>query len=182
MVTMGGPIGFNKDYYRQRATYLIQQSFFKPLRFWLKNRGGIGARDVYIDMIFKSGINNVILINLSNFPNFPPSEYGFSFGASSKRHVTKPEEIIREGSDSWRTNIEVKALQPQRELSPTSDLLIGALDICEVIIAAKIYADTLAEPIIQELKLRLNVKKFNFTAKEFMDIIQPGDEGEEKKG
>ncbi|MGB8599742.1 MAG: DUF4062 domain-containing protein, partial [Burkholderiales bacterium] len=44
----------NKDYYRQLATYWILQSFFKPVRFWLKNIGGIGARDVHIELEIKS--------------------------------------------------------------------------------------------------------------------------------
>ena len=172
--------GHNKDYYRQRATDLIQQSFFKSIRFWLKNRGGIGARDVYIDMLFKSDINKIILTQRSKFPNAPPSEITGGFGISTG-HATKPEEVIREGSDSWSSNIEVKALQPQRELSPVSDLLIGAQDSCEVIIAARIYADTLAEPLVQELKLRLQVKKINITAQEFMKIIQPPKKADKKK-
>src|SRR5208337_1764022 len=32
----------NNNYYRQQATLLIQEQFYRPLRFWLKNIGGVG--------------------------------------------------------------------------------------------------------------------------------------------
>lgn len=171
----------NKDYYREEATYLIQQNFFKPLRFWLKNRGGVGARDVYIDMVFKSDLSNTILMQRSQLSNVIPSKTRGSTLLTSSYHPINPDEVIKEGSDSWTTHIEVSALQPQRELSPTQNFVIGARESCEVIIAARIYADTLPEPLVQELKLRLNVRQFSMTAEEFIKIIQPGDKdgGEE---
>jgi nucleoside 2-deoxyribosyltransferase len=46
--TDDGPILFvgsqsNKEYYRDTVRYFINRSLFRPVRFWLKNIGGIGA-------------------------------------------------------------------------------------------------------------------------------------------
>jgi hypothetical protein len=171
----------NNNYYRQRATYLIQKEFFRPLRFWLQNKGGVGARDVYIEMVFKSNIGKIILMQNSRLSNVFPSKTKTGTLLTSSYFPLNPDDIIKEDSDSWVAPIEVRALQPQRELSPIQDFVIGAKESCEVIIAARIYADTLPEPLVQELKLRLNVKQFRMTAKEFMKLIQSADKGGEEE-
>ena len=70
--------------------------------------------------------------------------------------------------------MEVRALQPQRELSPNTEFFIGAKESCDVAVTAKIFADTLPEPIIQELNLRLEVEKLTVQADQILnDIILP---------
>ncbi len=67
--------------------------------------------------------------------------------------------------------MEFKALQPKREISPIARFVIGAKESCDVTIAARIYADTLAEPVDQELQLRLNVTRLSIKAEEVMQDI-----------
>lgn len=128
-------------------------------------------------MNFKAVKGNVLLINRTSLPASRPSKSGTSFTyAIPPRHPTIPEEVITEGSNSWTTQIEVKALQPQRELSPPSDLLIGAKESCEVIVSARIYADTLPQPLAQDLNLSLKVKKVEINADELVKEFRRSDE------
>ncbi|TLM63964.1 MAG: hypothetical protein FDZ69_12070 [Deltaproteobacteria bacterium] len=161
----------NKDYYRQMATHIIQQSFYKPLRFWLKNRGGVGARDVYIDITLQSEKGNVILIPRSQCSSSTPTQVSSSTLLGGGYSPNNPDEVIRDGRDVWNTNIEIRALQPQRELSPSSEVSIGAKESCEILIRSRIFADTLPEPVIQELKLKIKVNKFIITAADMMHMI-----------
>lgn len=163
----------NRNYYRQRVTALVFKEFFVPLRFWLKNRGGIGARDVYIDLRVSSSNAQTVLISKSQLPSTQPSS---SSGVSllSDRHPNSPDELISKIGDGWSIHMEVRALQPQRELSPDVELLIGAKESCDVTVTAKIFADTLPEPTIQELKLRVNVEKLTVKAADILqEIILP---------
>lgn len=166
----------NKDYYRQNVTYFLWRTFYKPIRFWLKNQGGIGARDIYIDINFKSGTKNMILLSQSSVPSSHPDKFGTGHsGWLLATHASRPEEVIRGGSESWSSYIEVKALQPQRELSPTPELIVGSPESCDVTIAARIYADTLPEPVLQELKLRLKVSRHKIKAKTVIERMFPHD-------
>jgi hypothetical protein len=169
----------DKDFYRKQAAYWLRRAYFKPIRFWLKNKGGIGARDVYIDLNFKATTGDFLLTIRTALPMSHPSESGVIYSYAITPPATKQETVIPEGSDSWKTQLEVQALQPQREISPPSDLLIGAKDSCQVLLSARIYADTLPQPLAQELKLSLKVTKYEITADEFLKQLKPTDE--EKK-
>lgn len=164
----------NRNYYRQRVTSLVVKEFFRPLRFWLKNRGGIGARDVYIDLRVHSSNGRTVLITKSQLPSSLPSTSSSGRGLLSESHPNSPNELIAEGGDGWSTHMEVSALQPQRELSPNTEFFIGARESCDVTVTAKIFADTLPEPTVQELKLRIDVEKLTVQAREIVnEIILP---------
>ena len=69
----------NKDYYRQYVTYQILQNMFVPVRFWLKNRGAVGARDVYIDLSIKCEDKLIALVTGDLLPSRPPDKQEDSF-------------------------------------------------------------------------------------------------------
>lgn len=161
----------NPDYYRQRVTSLVLKEFFVPLRFWLKNRGAIGARDVYIDLRVNSHNGQTVLITKSQLPSSMPSASSSGSGLLSGSHPNSPDEFISKVGDGWSTQMEIRALQPQRELSPTTEFLIGARESCDVTVTAKIFADTLPEPTVQELKLRIDVESLTVQAAEILNEI-----------
>ena len=160
----------NIDYYRELANYLTQTNFFKPLRFWFKDGGGIGARDVYINLEFKSNTKNFIVVN--SIPSLP-SKLGTGY-ALATRNVPAPEDILKtEGQ--WNLDLEIPALQPQREFSPVQDLYIGAKESCEVTISARIYADILSQPLSKNIKLSIQVKKEEISGKRFFEMVKEED-------
>jgi len=173
----------NRNYFRQRVTSLVLKEFFVPLRFWLKNRGGIGARDVYIDLRVHSSNGKIALITKSQLPASLPSTTSSGRGLLSEKHPNSPEELIAKGGDGWNTQMEVRALQPQRELSPNTEFFIGARETCDVTVTAKIFADTLPEPIVQELKLHIEVEKLTVKAEQILnEVILPTTSATPKSG
>lgn len=169
----------NKDYYKQRVTSIVLKEFFHPIRFWLKNRGGVGARDVYIDLEIK-GLDGkgILLKSKDDLPNSQPSTTRANGLLYASSHPNSPEELITLGINGWTSHLEVPALQPQRELSPKAELVIGARESCEVVILAKIYADTLPEPAVQEIKLKIEVEKITVQANDIVnEILIPAKKG-----
>lgn len=167
----------NRNYYRQRVTSLVLKEFFRPVRFWLKNQGGVGARDVYIDLKISSSKGGVVLVSKGELPTLVPSTSSSGVGLLSDSHPNSPDELIAKCGEDWNTYMEVRALQPQRELSPVTELFIGSKECCDVVITAKIFADTLAEPSIQELKLKIEVQKITVEATEIVnEVILPSTE------
>ncbi|MES2348828.1 MAG: hypothetical protein V4641_14800 [Pseudomonadota bacterium] len=160
----------NKEYYRQRLTNLVVKQFYKPLRFSLKNFGGVGARDIYIDLTVSSTNGRVSFINKSQMPKGNPvaSYIGYIGG---EKHPTSPFELIGDGASGWKSHIEVPALQPQRQLSPDIIFFIGALESCDVTVTAKIFADTLPTPVVQTLSLKIIVEKVDVNALEVLRDI-----------
>lgn len=158
----------NKDYYRQRATSTVLQEFFRPLRFWLKNKGGVGARDVHIELTIQSDVN-VICISRDALPSSPPSTIKTNYTLLAPTHPISPMELLSEERLSWRTSIEVKALQPQREVSPDAAIFVGAKKSSNLKITATIFADSLPEPIVQELTLRIDVTRVTAAATAITD-------------
>jgi nucleoside 2-deoxyribosyltransferase len=169
--------GTNKEYYRQRVTSVVIQEFFRPIRFSLQNLGGVGARDVYIDLSVNSDIKTNF-IRKNQLPSSPPSVSGFAYG---ERHPSSPNQLISGGESGWATSIEVAALQPQRQLSPHVDFYIGAKENCDVTIVAKIFADTIPTPVVQTLNIRINVERVEVEAADILnDIIRPEDRVQER--
>jgi len=149
---------YNTDYYRQYLTFIIQQQLFVPIRFWLKNIGSIGARDVYVDFTVRSE-DDFLCKSKTQLPTSVPSKIKSGGLLGGGYHFSSPEAILKESSNSWNYAIEQKALQPKREISPEVNLFIAASKSTDIEITARIYADTLAEPEVHTLSLKLNVEK-----------------------
>jgi hypothetical protein len=161
----------NKDYYRQRTTYLVMQEFFRPVRFWLKNQGVVGARDVHVQLNLRSTKGPITVLSNSSLPPNPPTPSSGGYGLLSDTYPNSPVEVLNERSSEWDVNIDIPALQPQREVSPVTEFLIGAYESDEVIISARIFADTLSEPIHQEVMLKLEVSKLLVPAMELITKV-----------
>lgn len=154
----------DKDFYRNRIDKLINKSKAKSVRFWLKNIGSVGARDVYIDIKIKS--KNVPIM-LHTHRQLETTE-GLYYFAS----VDDDAEANRISDSIWSTHLEMRALQPKREVSPKKRLLISADNNCSIDVEASIYADTLSEPIIRKLTINYNVKTVETSYKELIEQLE----------
>jgi hypothetical protein len=171
----GGLDSENKDYYRDLVQYLIRRSFFRPIRFWLKNAGGVGARDVYADLrIGTDGPPLKALSGLGAVLN-PPKQRNDLVIDWPARTSTLDEgdgELQQLGS-TWTTSIELQALQPQRELSPRPDLLLGVDKSAVVTVSARVFADTLSEPVAKDLEIDWTVETKQVRATDLLEEFQP---------
>ncbi len=162
----------NKDYYRDIVDYFVQQNLYRPIRFWIKNIGGIGARDVYIETRVQSEKDSILIIPSAAIKSKPNrrGDRGYSINFNYLDLFNDDRDIRDDAFDNNLFNsIELRSLQPQRAKSPKVRWFIGAKDSCEASIQARIYADTLAEPLIRTLKLRINVKQVKINAN---DLVQ----------
>ncbi len=151
---LAGPV--NKDYYRKTALYLQRQNFYRPVRFWLKNTGGVGARDVYVDFRIDAEAPDFRMSSIGDAQPSPPSEGGYTFWTTP---AGLPEANIERVGDYWRASVELRALQPQREVSPPVLFVVEAAKSGTATITARIYADTLSQPITRKLTVNLNVSR-----------------------
>lgn len=150
---INGFISFNdfkdSNYYRKLIDRTVLRNKNKPIRFWLTNQGAIGARDVFIDIRFKSNGSKLSLLSQLNM------DIGGPLISLSNSNFD-----IKKTSDSdWTISFEIRALQPKREVITENMLYVGADDSCIINIEARIYADTLSEPITQNLEIAYETKK-----------------------
>lgn len=159
----------NKDFYRQLLTYQVIQGFFVPIRFSLVNKGGVGARDVFIEINLSSSDTPFVVVERDRVAKtLPKKEESGSTLLGSQFHALRPDEVIRGDSDSWSTTLEVRALQPQRMVSPEHQFLVGATKTCKIKVVANIYADTLSKPVTRELVIDLQVSVAKISVDEFL--------------
>lgn len=180
--------GANKDYYREYLEYLVNLSLFRRLAFRLENRGSIGARDIYIDFRISTKIKDLGLKSSASFiikkpkPDREP-EFSIPLGdLVSGEHLN-----VSNADGPCRANIEIKALQPKREIITKNKMLISATMSGVVTFDANIYADTLSEPLRQKLELQIKVTKQKVDALELLGqsgvtIKQPDPESDDKRG
>ena len=83
----------------------------------------------------------------------------------------KPSELLAGFSNSWETNLEAPALQPKREITPPKSLVVAAESTAKILLTARIFADSLPEPLTEELSISMTVKKIEFKASEIMEEI-----------
>lgn len=160
----------NKDYYRQMAAYLVRRNFFRPIRFWLKNVGGLGARDVYVDIrIASDGGDTVTASSLRAADLSAPKESGALYVGYdypwSDSDTVDPERI----GNMWTTKLEIRALQPQRDLSPPPPIVMGTAKTALITVTARIYADTLPEPVTRSLEINWTVTSVRKKAIELLE-------------
>ena len=148
----------NANYFRQRATRVVLENFFTPIGWWLKNSGGIGARDVYVDLVISTSEADAVLVvkPIGELPKSEPTKMSGGGLLGSSFHPNSPGELI-EPAEWWKTSLELRALQPQREVNMPVDLLVGATRSCVITVDATIYADTLSRPTRRQLTLDLEV-------------------------
>jgi len=114
--TNAGPAGLlltppvNTDYYRDYVSFVVQKNLLAPIRFWLKNDGQIGARDVYVRLIARSPKKNLILVPANSVRTSPPSEASDFYAFQTGKYI-KPDELVSSANDTWRWELELKALQ-----------------------------------------------------------------------
>lgn len=155
----------NSDYYREYLEYLVKSSMYLPVYFWLKNNSVIGARDIYLDIIITTNIENLSVKSSSRFEIKRPSKNKESSFAISLGDLIEGEALqIKEIDDRWNSSIEIRALQPKREVISKQAILIGAEHSCSIDFQIRIFADTLAEPISQNLHIDLDVENIEVDA------------------
>jgi hypothetical protein len=92
------------------------------------------------------------------------SSYSLGFGVE-----TEPVRQLQ--GKTLTVPLELKALQPQREVSPKAQVAIAAKKTCTISIHARIYADTLPEPLLQRLSIQLTVKQVSLRAAEILNQL-----------
>ncbi len=164
-VGLGSLTTVNSDYYREFVSFVFAKSFFTPVRFFLKNIGGIGARDVFVQLEFRSESEPFVLVNWSDIPKDEPKELRQRW---SSPYTTSPSSYVGAADTVWTWEIELSALQPQRALSPEAEIAIGIGRSGKISVSAEIYADTLRVPVVNQLQVEIEVEQI---AIEVDDIV-----------
>jgi hypothetical protein len=164
----------NKDYFREMVQYIKRTQFFRPIHFWLKNVGAVGARDMYVDVRIEAE-TPLAASTIAAARSVAPStssgmflNWTFPSAESTDRKAT-----IQPRGSAWSTSLELPALQPQREVSPQPQVVLGLEASGRVTITARIYADTLPEPVSRKLEIDWAVERKTIGALELLeDYVQ----------
>ncbi|MCU4164185.1 hypothetical protein [Carboxylicivirga caseinilyticus] len=174
----------NTDYYREYLEYLVNSSMYVPINFWLKNNSIIGARDIFLDIIITSDIKELNIKSNTRFSIKKPSKTGDPMGIGfSLGDLIEGESLqIKDNDGRWISSVEIRALQPKREVVPKQTMLIGAEISGKINFQVKIYADILPEPISQDLQIELEVENIEADAletleeNEILEVVNKSDE------
>ena len=159
----------NKSYYREMAAYLVRQAFFRPIRFWLKNSGGVGARDIYVDVRISAEHSSFEVLPIRRAGLSAPSRGGMFFGGD----WSVGDDAVVDSSDKQRTTqFELRALQPQREVSPAAAIVVGSKKSGKIVVTARIYADTLSESVSKTLTINWSVNELKKSARELLQDVE----------
>ncbi len=150
----------DENYYKNLIDGFVRANINKPVRFWLTNIGSIGARDVFIDINIKSSCTVMYLLTRQDLHKTPGIIHLNSSNIFRMKKISE---------NHWNVNFEVRALQPKREFVPNDMLYIGAGEEGIISLDAKIYADTLSEPITQSLEINFKLQN---AETDFMSVLQ----------
>lgn len=159
----------NSDYYREYVRYLVNYSMFKPVKFWLRNNGIIGARDIYIDMRISTDMEDLRIESSSSFKiQKPVKDEDRSFSVNFGDILNGEGLEVSQSGDVWDTNMEIRALQPKREVKSRQTMIVGGKSSGSIDFQVRVYADTLSEPILQSLKINMEVETVEILAKDLL--------------
>lgn len=150
----------NKDYYRSLSEYMVTNKLFVPVKFWLKNQGKLGAKDLYIDIKATAADNDVTILSSSQIDLEKPQKVRDHLTFSSSRiSYGNSIKIVQDTTSKkeWHISFDLNALQPKREIYPNFQFYVGAKKSTKINFEATIYADSLPETISHSLTIDLNV-------------------------
>jgi hypothetical protein len=153
------------------AEFLVTKTLFKPIHFWLKNNGSLGARDLYVDMDVSASVSGFKILSSDESAFTSPKKESVGVITTSRQFYgdrTFSGASIKNRGDEWNITFELRALQPKREICPDFSLFIGAESSGTLSFSAKIYADSLPEPIQHSLKIGFDVEVIDISATEFL--------------
>ncbi|WP_265452961.1 hypothetical protein [Aeromonas salmonicida] len=156
----------NKDYFRDIVEFFVTDNMLKPVCLCMENKGSLGARDLYINIKLTSSNGNLVVLSGGSFEAKKPQARGDHMMWHEHRNF----EITKE-ANSYSLSYELNALQPKRSIQTDLMLYVGATESCTVAVEAIIYADSLPEPVLQELTLEFNVKKESINANELLQRL-----------
>lgn len=150
----------NKDYYRELIELEVNAKLFTPIDFWLVNQGSLGARDIYVVIKINSENNDFEIVSSNNFKKDPPNKRNIHIFNRFMYNKSKDDFLIikKINQGEWVVSFELNALQPKREFPLGAPFFINSRKSCLINLEAKIFADTLAEPIVHNLNINLNIK------------------------
>lgn len=156
----------NKDYYREFIEYTVAEKMFSPVDFWLKNKGSLGAKDLYVDIKVECDSDELLILSSSEYELKKPSKRKGDMFSSIKGSYYEDISVEKvEGkTNEWELSFELNALQPKREICPDTVIYIGAKESCAVKFNVTIYADSLPEPISHVLDIEMNVESIDIDA------------------
>jgi hypothetical protein len=159
----------NKSFYREFVSFIQRQSLLKPVRFWLKNLGGVGARDVYVDFRVEGDDDaKFVVYDVREARLTPPSKDGMYWHGGGVE-LNQPDIKLERLGLSWRGALELRALQPQREIAPPIAFVIGATRPGRISVGARIYADTIARPVAVSLSIELKTIEASKSARDVLE-------------
>ncbi|OQQ04103.1 hypothetical protein BK411_19430 [Vibrio splendidus] len=158
----------NKDYLRDLADFFVNDNLLEPVRFCMANNGSLGARDLYVNLKISCSNGNLAVLSGGAFEAKKPN-------TSDDAHIfwrEHKEVDIHKESNSYILSFELNALQPKRTIQPELLLYIGSTESTDVTIEATIYADSLPEPVLQQMTLTFDVKTEVIDAVELISRLQ----------
>lgn len=158
----------NRDYIRERVAYELMNLNFSPVNFWMKNIGSLGAKDLYVVIDIKTQNQVINITSLKNIRKIPRKNKDKYMDMIINYPSEESLKIDKVDNNSWRLIFEFPALQPKREIEIDEPIFIGSKNSCVIDFSAKIYADSLPEPISYTLSVDLNIENENIS---FKDIV-----------
>jgi hypothetical protein len=167
----------NRDYYRQSAVSVMYASLFRPIRWFIRNNGTIGGRDVHVTVTFRTS-EPVLIVRASDAfpPGSPPRQVNYHLGLLGGSSFPSDPKALLQPSKEWSVNLEIGAAQPTRVIPLKSELVIAALKDCTVEVVATIYADTLSEPARHDLSIEFKVRESTLKAADWAGIVDRTDQ------
>jgi len=159
----------NKNYYREMVDHVARDLSTFPLWLWLKNKGTIGARDLHIDLVLSCATGFLVTdsAQLQSPSTTTVGLGGLGFWPPGPAYIPQRQRT----REPIRSDFDLRALQPQREIMQPTALRIGVSERASVEIKARIYADTLPHPTEQKLLIRFDIEQLTWSAEEFVDLV-----------
>lgn len=138
---------FSQPSPKEVREYHQELALLTPIGFYLKNKSGVTAIDVRVE-IYGKVIEGLILNDEYNYPENRRGIWGIP-----KPIITSVNHC--EHGEDWTVSIDVKKLQPQEECWITDYLYVGSRSPLQVEMLAKIFADNI--PVPQEVPLSISI-------------------------
>jgi hypothetical protein len=167
---------------RAIAAY-VERAATTPIVLAITNTGASGVRNLYVEMDITAS-PEIVITDLE--PQKPGSSFFGNFVWSYLADWATdiewrgpevgwdPGPDLREGFKKtdvgWRLTFEWSALQPNRRRLVTPALFVQARASGSVTFSAKVYADSLPEPVVLEAKLDVVVHQSQADAKELLSL------------
>jgi hypothetical protein len=158
------------EYYRELVNFTRTDRLVAPVHFAISNSGGTPVQDVRIEIRVPGALDGVTAIDDDEFPSVPKTQTDIISAVRLRTVHDRIDMTARQVGEDWLVEARATKVQPRSTVWFRDAVFIGAATSRQIELHVTVFADNLAQPHRQTLKLAVEAVHESVTLDRILEL------------